>query len=136
MKFANTKTAAVAAAFTLCVSAATAAPPARVVGTWSLTTNQTFGQLIVTAQGSANLPDPCKVILGTVSGAYMNGWYCPATGRIHFYHKNTDSRVPIKVYDGYVADEEVGSPQRMSGTYVSEYPSIQPYGDYPFSATK
>lgn len=139
MKFAKHKLAFAAAASlagVICVGTASAAPPASVVGTWTLLTNQVYGQLIVTNQGAAATPDPCKVILGTVNGAYMNGWYCPATGRIHFYHKNNVTKLPIKVYDGYVADQVTGSPDSIAGTYVSDYAPIQPYGDYPFSAAK
>jgi hypothetical protein len=121
------------ATVTLCAGNAVAAAPTTVVGTWSLLTNQSFGQLIVTNQGVLGI---CKVILGSVNGADMNGWYCPATGRIHFYHKNAVTHLPIKIYDGYVADRISGSPDRIGGTYVSDYAPIQPYGEYPFSAMK
>lgn len=116
--------------------AAMAAPPTSVWGTWSLTANQTFETLTITNQG--NLATPCKVILGTIGGvaAPIYGFYCPDTGRIHFIHKNLFSKVPIRVFDGIASDVVVGSPNRISGTYTSDYAPTLPFGYYGFSATK
>ena len=108
-----------------------AAPPANVVGTWTMLVNQTFETYVVTNQGALGT---CKLILATLSGWPANGWYCPADGRIHFIRKNAG--VPLKVFDGIVADRVVGSPDRIGGTYASDYAPTQPYGYYSFSALK
>jgi hypothetical protein len=124
------------AASLLFAGVANAAPPASVWGTWSLTANQTLETLVITAQG--NLATPCKVIIGTIGGAAapVYGFYCPDTGRIHFIHKNLSTKVPMRVFDGIVSDVLVGSPNRISGTYTSDYSSVLPFGYYGFSATK
>lgn len=115
---------------------AIAAPPTSVWGTWTLTANQTFETLTVTNQGSSTAS--CKVILGTIGGAAapIYGFYCPDTGRLHFIHKNLFSKVPIRVFDGIASDVVAGSPNRISGTYTSDYAPTLPFGYYGFSATK
>ncbi len=117
-------------------SVAMAAPPASVRGTWTLTANQSFDTLTISNQGSSTAA--CKVILGTVGGAAapIYGFYCPDTGRIHFIHKNVTTKVPIRVFDGILSDQVTGSPDRMSGTYTSDYSPTLPFGYYGFSATK
>lgn len=95
---------------------ASAAPPANVVVTWTMLVNQSFETFVVNNQGALGT---CKLILGTLSGWPANGWYCPADGRIHFIRKNAG--VPIKVFDGIVADRVVNTPDRIGGTYASDY---------------
>jgi hypothetical protein len=115
----------------LYAGAAVAAPPANVVGTWTMLVNQNIETFVVSNQGALGT---CKLILATLSGWPANGWYCPADGRIHFIRKNAG--VPIKTFDGIVADRVVGSPDRIGGTYASDYAPTQAFGYYSFSALK
>lgn len=110
---------------------ASAAPPPTVVGTWTMLVNQNFETFVVSNQGALGT---CKLILATLSGWPANGWYCPADGRIHFTRKNAGT--PIKVFDGIVADRIVATPDRIGGTYASDYSPTQPFGYYSFSALK
>ena len=122
---------AVLVATQLYAGAASAAPPTTVVGTWTMLVNQNFETFDVTNQGALGTG---KLILATLSGWPANGWYCPADGRIHFIRKNAGT--PIKVFDGIVADRIVGTPDRIGGTYASDYEPTQPFGYYSFSALK
>ncbi len=110
---------------------AMAAPPTSIVGTWTMIVNQNIETFVVTNQGAQGT---CKVLVATLSGWPTSGWYCPADGRLHFIRKNNG--VPIKTFDGMVAERVVGSPDRMTGTYASDYNPTQAYGYYSFSATK
>jgi hypothetical protein len=121
----------VLASVQLFAGVAFAAPPANIVGTWSMLVNQNVETFVVSNQGALGT---CKLILATLSGWPANGWYCPAGGRIHFIRKNAG--VPIKVFDGIVADRVVGSPDRIGGTYASDYAPTQAFGYYSFSGLK
>ncbi|MGH8490055.1 MAG: hypothetical protein ACREXS_14605 [Gammaproteobacteria bacterium] len=94
-------------------SLVSAAPPASVSGTWSIVANQSGGSLVL-SQGIAGTQ--CKPINGTVfvNVNAVRGFYCPATGRIAFYHKNS-AGVVIQMYIGNVSD--AGTPNRMGGTF-------------------
>lgn len=116
----------------LFVGNAMAAPPTSIVGTWTMTVNQNVEPFVVTNQG---VQGTCKVLVATLSGWPTSGWYCPADGRLHFIRKN-NNRVPIKTFDGIVAERVVGSPDRISGAYASDYGPTQAYGYYSFSALK
>ena len=110
---------------------AIAAPPTSIVGTWTMYVNQNIETFVVSNQGALGT---CKLILATLSGWPANGWYCPADGRLHFIRKNAG--VPIKTFDGIVAERVIGSPDRIGGTYASDYAPTQAFGYYSFSATK
>jgi hypothetical protein len=110
---------------------AMAAPPTNIVGTWTMYVNQNVETFVVTNQGAQGT---CKVLVATLSGWPTSGWYCPADGRLHFIRKNAG--VPIKTFDGIVAERVVGSPDRMTGIYASDYNPTQAYGYYSFSAQK
>ena len=58
----------------LYAGAAVAAPPANVVGTWTMLVNQNIETFVVSNQGALGT---CKLILATLSGWPANGWYCP-----------------------------------------------------------
>ena len=124
-------TVAVLVAAPFCAANALAAPPPTIVGTWTMLVNQNIETFDVSNQGALGT---CKLILATLSGWPANGWYCPADGRVHFIRKNAG--VPIKVFDGIVADRVVGSPDRIGGTYASDYAPTQGFGYYSFSALK
>ena len=110
---------------------ALAAPPTNIVGTWTMYVNQNVETFVVSNQGALGT---CKLILATLSGWPANGWYCPADGRLHFIRKNAG--VPIKTFDGVVAERVIGSPDRIGGTYASDYAPTQAFGYYSFSAQK
>ncbi len=116
-----------------CSLAALAAPPASVVGNWSIQANQTAGQLIVSQQG--NTPGPCRLIVGSVFARAMNGIYCPSSGRIQFMRLNQNQRVD-QVYTGNVGDAIAGSPLRIGGTMTVTVPSAGFFGEYNFNASK
>jgi hypothetical protein len=124
-------TVAVLVAAPFCAANALAAPPPNIVGTWTMLVNQNVETFVVTNQG---VQGTCKVLVATLSGWPTSGWYCPADGRLHFIRKNAG--VPIKTFDGIVAERVIGSPDRMTGTYASDYNPTQAYGYYSFSATK
>lgn len=111
-----------------------AAPPINIVGNWSILGNQTFGQLIVTAQGAAGT---CRAIVGSVYANPMQGIYCPATGRIQFLRKNPANGDTFQVFTGNVGDFIAGLPMRMAGTFTSQNTAIGgTLGEYNFSAQK
>ena len=124
-------TVAVLVAAPFCAANALAAPPTSIVGTWTMYVNQNVETFVVSNQGAQGT---CKVLVATLSGWPTSGWYCPADGRLHFIRKN--GGVPIKTFDGIVAERVVGSPDRMSGTYASDYGPTQAFGYYSFSAQK
>lgn len=78
-------------------SAALAAPPANIVGSWTILVDQSYTTLDITAQGGAGAPGAaeCRVILGNLGIAPVRGHYCPKSGRIHFLHNNLSSGVTI-----------------------------------------
>jgi hypothetical protein len=102
------------AAVTLGAVGASAAPPASVVGNWSVIANQTAGVLVITIQTPA--PDTCRRIAGTIYGNPIEGFYCPTTGRIHFVRKNAATNDTIQSYLGNVGDD--AAIDRMAGTFV------------------
>ena len=125
-------TVAVLVAAPFCAANALAAPPTNIVGTWTMYVNQNVETFVVSNQGALGT---CKVLVATLSGWPTSGWYCPADGRLHFIRKNNNG-VPIKTFDGMVAERVVGSLDRMTGTYASDYNPTQAYGYYSFSAQK
>lgn len=116
-------------------SATFAAPPARVVGTWSATVNGTVENLTVIAQGAGG-NGPCAFIHGTIGIAPFHGFYCSTTGRIHFVHKNLDSGGPVRVFTGNLSDEVSGQPLYIGGTMTIVNIAFGPFGEYSFSAMK
>jgi hypothetical protein len=125
---------AVAVAAQLVAATASAAPPVSVIGNWSILGNQSFGQLIVTAQGAAGT---CRAIVGTAFANPMQGFYCPSTGRIQFLRKNPANNDTIQIYTGNVGDFVAGLPMRMAGTFTSQNTAIGgALGEYNFFANK
>jgi hypothetical protein len=120
-------------AIQLWAGAALAAPPASVVGNWSIQANQAAGQLIVSQESV--ITGTCKRIVGTAFAHPMHGIYCPSTGRIQFLRLNANQRVE-QVYTGNVGDAVGGSPLRMAGTFTVTVLSAGFYGEYNFNADK
>lgn len=113
---------------------ADAAHPASVAGTWTATANQTIGALVIVQPASAAT---CKPISGTIFGSSIQGFYCPATGRIVFARR-TAALVPFQLYGGNLARD--GVVDRIGGTFLiwnSTGGGAANEGvDFNFSATK
>ena len=65
----------------------------------------------------------------------VRGWYCPATGRIHFVHRNLDSGDAVRVFTGNVSDDALGQTLYMAGTMTVLISALGDLGEYNFSAT-
>lgn len=119
-------------------SAAHAAPPATVIGSWSILVDQTYTTLDITNQGGPGAPGSsmCRVILGNIGNADMNGIYCPSTGHIHFLHRNPNTKVVVRTFTGSVTAATATAPAHMSGTFHVLNIGLGDFGEYPFSGHK
>lgn len=127
------------AAAALATSAALAAPPASIDGsTWTLRANRDVVQLVITHQGGAGAPGGaiCRLIIGTIGIAPIRGWYCPATGRVHFLHFNVGSGATMRAFTGNVSDEVIGQPLFMGGSVTVDNTGAGDLGEYNFSASQ
>jgi hypothetical protein len=113
---------------------ADAASPASIAGTWSATGNQATGSLVI-AQASSTAT--CKPISGTIFGSTIEGFYCPATGRVVFARR-LSSGIPFQLYQGQVARD--AAVDRIGGTFVvwnaAGGGAANEGVDFNFSATK
>jgi hypothetical protein len=128
-----------AAAFVAVATTAFAEPPANLGGTtWTVQANRDTENLVITNQGGPGAPGAanCRVIIGTIGIAPIRGWYCPATGRIHFRHNNIDTGATVRVFTGNLSDHVPGQPLYMAGTIAVDYAAFGLYGEYNFSATQ
>jgi len=118
-------------------STAAAAPPESVRGVWTILTGDAYTTLDVTTQGGAGAPgaSECRHISGTISIADIRGFYCPASGRIHFLHYNFTSDVPMRTFTGAVSVDQNGV-MHMAGTYNVLAIAFGDLGEHPFSASK
>ena len=140
MKFFKTFRLAIAAAALLAAGAASAERPANLAGsTWTLQTNRDAVQLVITTQGGAGAPGAatCRHINGDIGNvAHIRGWYCPATGRIHFQHKNLGTGNAVRIFTGNVSDDVIGQTLHMAGTMTVLDAAFGDLGEYNFSATR
>lgn len=116
--------------------AAWAAAPQNIADTtWRMQINRDAEELVITAQGGPGAPGAanCHVIQGTFGVAEINGWYCPATGRIHFVHTNADSGVAVRIFTGNLSDEVRGQRLFMGGTVTVLNPAFGDLGEYNFA---
>lgn len=129
---------AIIAGTTLCGGIAAAAPPASVIGSWSLQTDQTYTTLDLTNQGASGAPGSsvCRIILGSIGASPISGIYCPASGRIHFLHKHVQSGVVLRTFTGSVTAASGDAPAHMAGSFNILYIGQGAYGEYPFSGSK
>jgi hypothetical protein len=108
------------AATVLAAGTVSAARPANLARTtWTLQVNGSTETLSITTQGGPGAPGAsnCRIINGEIQNiADIRGWYCPATGRIFFLHKNVDSGLAMRVFTGNVSDLVSGQPLHMAGT--------------------
>lgn len=130
----------VAALALLAATHAAAERPANLAGTtWTLQTNRDAVQLVITTQGGAGAPGAltCRHINGDIGNvAHIQGWYCPATGRIHFQHKNLGSGNAVRVFTGNVSDDVIGQPLYMAGAMTVLDAAFGDLGEYNFSAKR
>ena len=113
-----------------------AARPANLAGTtWTVQTNRSVEQLVITYQGgpgTAGGPN-CVTLIGTIGPAQVRGWYCEATGKVHLRHNNMGSGATVRVIDANVSDEVVGEPVHLGGTLFVEDAAFGELGSYNFS---
>jgi hypothetical protein len=113
------------------------ARPFSIVGTWQGVANQTAVILVITTQGTTTAP--CKPITGTLnnlpSGGASNiqGFYCPATGRVGFVRKDVINNDTFQSYSANVSD--TGTTLRMAGIFA-ELNLAGHLGEYNFAMTK
>jgi hypothetical protein len=95
MKSLKSITLGIGAAIVLAAGTASAERPLNLANTtWTLQANGTVEQLVINTQGGPGAPGAadCRHIQGEIGNvAEIRGWYCQATGRIHFVHENADS---------------------------------------------
>jgi len=133
---------AVATAAFLAASVASAERPANLAGTtWTLQANRDVLQLIINTQTGPGAPgaETCRHINGTINTTpdiAIQGWYCQATGRIHFVHKNLSSGNAVRIFTGNVSDDVIGQPLYMAGTMTVLAIAFGDLGEYNFSATR
>ncbi len=129
---------ALATALLSVAGTASAERPANIANTiWTLQTNRDAVQLVITTQGGPGAPGAatCRNINGDIGNvAHIRGWYCPASGRIHFVHRNLDSGDAVRVFSGNVSDEVPGMPLYMAGTMTVLFSAFGDLGEYNFSA--
>lgn len=118
------------AAAAISANVALAAPPLSAVGQWSVIGNQSAGTLVINSQGGAGT---CRRIVGTIYGNPIEGFYCPATGRIHFVRKN-NANDTYQSWTGNVGDD--GPVDRMGGTFVVSSIGGGSFGEYNFQASR
>jgi hypothetical protein len=125
------------ALLTACGSASAERPLNLAGTTWTVQANREVVQLVISTQGGPGAPgaDTCRHINGTIGIASIHGWYCWATGRIHFLHNNLSSGVTVRTFSGHVSDEAPGQPLYMAGTMTVEAIAFGDLGEYNFSAT-
>ena len=104
--------------------------PTTVQGNWSVVGNQATGTLSIT-QPSSSLN--CKPISGSIYGNSIQGFYCPASGRIGFA-RLLSSGVPFQYYQGNLS--QTGNTLRIGGNFAVFNSSGGSLGEYNFSATK
>ena len=124
----------------LYAGAASAARPTTVANTvWTLQTNLDITTLTITTQGGPGAPGAsvCRAINGHFENVNVKirGWFCPATGKIFFVHRNLDSGDAVRVFSGSVSDKVAGQPLSMAGTMSVLNSVFGDLGEYNFSAT-
>lgn len=102
--------------------------PASVVGNWNVRANNSVGILSITSQG---LVGQCRPISGAIFGNPIQGFYCPASGRIHFLRKIAATNDTIQDYTANLSQDS--GIDYMGGTFASDGGA---YGEYNFSGSK
>lgn len=122
----------------LSASAALAAPPANVVGTWQALLGTEVETLVITNQGGPGAPgaSQCLIVIGTIGIAPVRGYYCPGNGRIHLLHENLSTRRTVRDFSGIVAEDPATNAAQIAGTFHILAVAFGDYGEYPFSASK
>ena len=128
-----------AAAVMISASAALAAPPANVVGTWNvvLEANQTE-VLIIASQSGPGAPGAsrCRIVSGTIGIAPVRGYYCVDSGQFHILHNNLSTGRTVRDFSGVVSEDPATGDVQIAGTFHVLAVAFGDYGEKPFSATK
>jgi hypothetical protein len=129
-----------AAAALVAASGAFAQRPTSVAQTaWTVQTNLGVAQLFIDTQTDtgASGSKQCQAINGrfslNVPEIDVNGWYCPATGRIHFLHHNAGTGRVVRVFTGNVSDQVSGQRLFMAGTATVFVSAFGDLGEYNFA---
>lgn len=129
-----------AAAALLAPDSASAQRPDRVAPTtWTVQTNLGVAQLFIDTQAGTGAPGSkqCQAITGRFNliepEIDINGWYCPATGRIHFLHHNAGTGRVVRVFTGNVSDQVSGQRLFMAGTATVFVAAFGALGEYNFA---
>jgi len=132
-------TLAFAAATVLAAGTASAERPASLANTtWTLQTNVDSVTLVITTQGGPGAPGAatCRTVNGDIGNvAHIRGWYCPATGKIHFVHRNLSTGDAVRIFTGSVSDNVPGKSLFMAGTMTVLISALGDLGEYNFSAS-
>jgi hypothetical protein len=122
----------------LSASAALAAPPANVVGTWDLLVENAPATLVITNQGGPGAPgaSECRLVIGTIGIAPVRGYYCPESGVIHFLHNNLSTGRTARDFTGAVSQDAATNAMHMAGTFNVVNAAFGEFGEYPFSGSK
>ncbi len=102
--------------------------PTSVVGNWNVRANNSVGVLSITFQAAAG---QCRQISGAIFGNPIQGFYCPASGRIHFLRKNAATNDTIQDYTANLSQD--AGIDYMGGTFASDGGA---YGEYNFFGSK
>jgi hypothetical protein len=120
---------------------ASAARPATLANTtWNMQLNGQPATLVIETQGGPGGPGGpnCLAIRGHFGASVeipVHGWYCSATGRIHFIHSNLNSLVTMRTFSGNVSDV-VAESTSMAGTMTVDNVGFGELGEFPFSGTE
>lgn len=116
-------------------TSASAAPPESVRGVWTLLSGNAYSTLNITAQGGAGAPgaSECRHVEGLLGIADVRGFYCPASGRIHFIHYNYSTNAPVRTFTGSVSVAGDGA-MHMAGALTVLAIAFGDLGEQPFSA--
>ena len=101
--------------------------PGDITGRWIALLNQTLVTIRITSQIDAG---KCKTITGRLAGDDIQGFYCPATGRIFFLRNYPTTGRTSQAYTGNLAEN--GATNRMGGTFADMSRS----GEFAWSASK
>ena len=107
--------------------------PSTVVGSWTMSANQSSLTLTITRQSG---PAACKEIVGTLDDSVnglsdIEGFYCPDSGRISFLREATTNKRTYQTFTGNTSYP--GSTTYMAGIFAQEVGTTP--GEYDFFAS-
>lgn len=103
--------------------------PFRIVGNWAVNADNFVGTLQITAQATTG---KCQSIAGFIFENPIQGFYCPGSGRVHFFRKNPVNNDTFQVYSANLSQTFVPPGLRMGGLFSD----LGQPGEYSFFASK